>query len=151
MESEHLIGYTIRALSNLFRRQLMNHQPPPDDKPCSETAGMIMGYLCEHVGAPLCQHDIEQVFCIRRSTASRFLISLEHEHLIERVSAPNDARRKIIVPTEKALAIHASFVSYRDALEEQMSRGISREELDAFLATAQKIQANLAEQPQQKE
>ena len=71
MESEHLIGYTIRALSNLFRRQLMSHQPP-DGKPCSETAGMIMGYLCEHVGDQLCQHDIEQVFCIRRSTASRF-------------------------------------------------------------------------------
>lgn len=85
MESEHLIGYTIRALSNLFRRQLMSHQPP-GGKPCSETAGMIMGYLCEHVGDQLCQHDIEQVFCIRRSTASRFLIALEKEEMIERVS-----------------------------------------------------------------
>lgn len=150
MESEHLIGYTIRALSNLLRRQLMNHQPP-DGRPCSETAGMIMGYLCEHIVDQLCQHDIEQVFCIRRSTASRFLIALEKEEMIERVSAPNDARRKIIVPTEKALAIHARFITYRDALEAQMTQGISREELDAFLATAQKIQANLAELPQQKE
>ena len=150
MESEHLIGYTIRALSNLFRRQLMSHQPP-DGKPCSETAGMIMGYLCEHVGNQLCQHDIEQVFCIRRSTASRFLIALEKEEMIERVSAPNDARRKIIVPTEKALAIHAQFIAQRDALEAQITRGIPREEVEAFLATAKKIQANLAELPQQKE
>lgn len=84
MESEHLIGYTIRALSNLFRRQLVSHQPL-GGKPCSESAGMIMGYLCEHVGDQLCQHDIEQVFCIRRSTASRFLIALEKEEMIERV------------------------------------------------------------------
>ena len=143
MESEHSIGYTIRALSNLLRRQLISHQPP-EGKPCSETAGMIMGYLCEHVGDPLCQHDIEQVFSIRRSTASRFLIALEQENMIERMSAPNDARRKIIVPTEKARAIHAQFVTYRDALEAQMTQDISREELDAFLATAKKIQANLA-------
>lgn len=46
---------------------------------------MIMGYLCEHVDDQLCQHDIEQVFCIRRSTASRFLIALEKEEMIERV------------------------------------------------------------------
>ena len=48
MESEHLIGYTIRALSNLFRRQLMSHQPP-GGKPCSETAGMIKEELIERV------------------------------------------------------------------------------------------------------
>ena len=93
----------------------------------------------------------EQVFCIRRSTASRFLIALEKEEMIERVSAPNDARRKIIVPTEKALAIHAQFIAQRDALEAQITRGIPREEVDAFLATAKRIQANLAELPQQKE
>lgn len=100
---------------------------------------MIMGYLCEHVDDQLCQHDIEQVFCIRRSTASRFLIALEKEEMIERVSAPNDARRKIIVPTEKALAIHVQFISQRDALEAQITRGIPREEVEAFLAAAKKF------------
>lgn len=148
MDSEHLIGFTIRTLSNLLRRQLMNHQPP-DGIPCSETAGLIMGYLCDHAGAQLCQHDIEQVFCIRRSTASRFLIALEREHMIERVGSPDDGRRKIIVPTDKALAIHAQFIACRDAMEAHMTQGIPKEELDAFLATARKIEANLAKQPQQ--
>lgn len=150
MESEHLIGFTIRTLSNLLRRQMMNHQPP-DGRPCSETAGLIIGYLCDHADAQLCQHDIEQVFCIRRSTASRFLIALEQDQLIERKQAPDDGRRKIIVPTQKALAIHAQFIAHRDAMEARMSRGISEEELHAFLETARKIEANLAQEPQQKE
>lgn len=151
MESDRLIGFTIRTLSNLLRRQLMNQQPPPDGRACSETAGLIMGYLCDHADAQLCQHDIEQVFCIRRSTASRFLIALEQDQLIERKQAPDDGRRKIIVPTQKALAIHAQFIAHRDAMEARMSRGISEEELHAFLETARKIEANLAQEPQQKE
>ena len=146
MESEHLIGYTIRALSDLFRRQLVSHQPP-GGKPCSETAGMIMGYLCEHVDDQLCQHDIEQVFCIRRSTASRFLIALEKEEMIERVSAPNDARRKIIVPTEKALAVHFSARCARSPDHP----GHPPRRSGSVSCGRKKIQANLAELPQQKE
>lgn len=144
MEPRDSIGCTIRTLSNLLRRKFMSAHPPQKGPLGSETAGMIMGYLCDHADKQLCQHDVEQVFCIRRSTASRLFTALERDGMVERRGIPGDGRRKLLVPTAKALAIHAEFVVYQDALESCMAEGISQEELQAFLQTARKIEANLS-------
>lgn len=143
MDVQNSVGFTIRTLSNLLRRKLFC-PAQPQDRHCSETAGLIMCYLCEHSNDELCQHDIEQVFCIRRSTASRFLTLLEEDGLIERRSAPKDARRKLIVPTQKALSIHAQILQRREELEACITRGVSQEELHIFLKVARKIEANLS-------
>lgn len=144
MEPRDSIGCTIRTLSNLLRRRFISEHPPREGPLGSETAGMIMGYLCDNVEKQLCQHDVEQVFCIRRSTASRLFTALERDGLVERRSIPGDGRRKLLVPTPKALAIHAQIVAYQMDLEARMSAGISPEELQAFLQTARKIEANLS-------
>lgn len=143
MNAQESIGFTIRTLSNLLRRKFTC---PVDghDRHCSQTSGLIMCYLCEYTEDELCQHDVEQAFCIRRSTASRFLAMLEEDGLIERRCAPNDARRKLIVPTQKARSIHAQILKRREALEACMTEGLSQEELQTFLTIARKIEANLS-------
>ena len=144
MAPQESVGLTIRTLSNLMRRQFMRHQPPPEHRHCSDAGGFIMEFLCNNPDQKLCQHDISQIFCIRRSTASRILAALEQDGLIERVSAPEDARRKLLIPTAKALDIHTEVAANQDAIEARMREGIPPEELRAFLATARKIEANLA-------
>ena len=102
MAPQESVGLTIRTLSNLMRRQFMRHQPPPEHRHCSDAGGFIMEFLCNNPDQKLCQHDISQIFCIRRSTASRTLAALEQDGLIGRVSAPEDGRRKLLIPTAKA-------------------------------------------------
>ena len=143
MDVQNSVGLTIRTLSNLLRRKFVC-PAQPRDRHCSETSGLIMCYLCEHSNDALCQHDVEQAFCIRRSTASRFLTMLEEDGLIERRSAPNDARRKLIVPTQKALSIHAQILRRREELEACITQDISPEELRIFLEVARKIETNLS-------
>lgn len=144
MDLQNSVGLTIRTLSNLLRRKFVC-PAQTHDRHCSETSGLIMCYLCEHLNEVLCQHDIEKIFCIRRSTASRFLSILEEDGLIARHNAPQDARRKLIVPTQKALSIHAKILRRREELETCMTQNISDEELRIFLDVARKIQANLSQ------
>lgn len=143
MDIQNSVGFTIRTLSNLLRRKFVC-QSNPRDRHCSEVSGLIMCYLCEHSDEELCQHNIEQAFCIRRSTASRFLTMLEEDGLLERYSAPRDARCKLIVPTKKALSIHSQIVQWREELEACITQDISPEELRVFLEVARKIEANLS-------
>src|SRR5699024_6414405 len=94
-------------MSNLLRRKMMELYPPPEDRNgITETECLIMGFLCDHPDRELYQRDVEEVFCIRRSTASRFLQNLEKDGMLTRQSVPQDARLKKLVPTEKAIAIH---------------------------------------------
>lgn len=146
MNTQSSIGSAIRTLSNLLRRQFACPATKPDEhhRHCSQTSGLIMCYLCERPKEELCQHDVEQAFCIRRSTASRFLTMLEEDGLIERQSSPRDARRKLIVPTQKALSIHAKILKRREEMESRITEGLSEGEIKTFLTIAHKIETNLS-------
>ena len=124
----------------------MELTPPPSDRHgITETEGLIMGFLCDHPERDLYQRDVEEVFCIRRSTASRFLQNLEKDSMLTRQSVPQDARLKKLVPTEKAIAIHEDIAEKFQIAEALMTAGLTEEELAQFIATARKIQRNLLE------
>ena len=144
MERQNTIGFTITTLSNLLRRKMFQLAPPPPEREgITAMSGQIMGYLCEHAGTDIYQKDVEEVFCIRRSTASQFLKGLERSGLLLRQPVLRDARLKLLVPTPKALALHQQFNQAAQQMEALLTQGISQEELDTFLAVAHKIQRNL--------
>ena len=144
-DRQNSIGFTIRRMSNLLRRKMAELAPPPEDRDGMTDMGCeIMEFLCEHVDRELFQRDVEEVFCIRRSTASRFLQKLERDGLLLRQSVARDARLKKLVPTERALALHSEVGAKSQVAESLMARDLTPEELARFLATAKKIQENLA-------
>lgn len=146
MERQNSISFMIRTLSNLHRRKVFEvASPPRGEDAFTETEGLIMGYLCDHRGETLFQRDVEAVFCIRRSTASRFLKHLERDGMLLRQSVPQDARLKKLVLTDKALGIHMEIEAKTRGMEQRMTEGITEEELSAFFAVARKIQRNLSE------
>ena len=122
----------------------MELSPPSDERHGStETECLIMGFLCDYPDRALYQRDVEEAFCIRRSTASRFLQNLERDGMLVRQSVPQDARLKKLIPTEKALAVHADIAEKFQIAEKLMTAGLAVEELEQFIATARKIQRNL--------
>lgn len=146
MQRQNSVGFAIRSLSNLLRRKMMELTPPPSDRHgITETEGLIMGFLCDHPERELYQRDVEEVFCIRRSTASRFLQNLERDGMLVRRSVPRDARLKKLIPTEKALAVHACIAEKFQIAEKLMTAGLTEGEVEQFIATARKIQHNLLE------
>lgn len=144
MRQEHHVGYEIKALSNLLRRKVMETTPEtPEGDEFTEMQAKILGFLCHNQDQEVCQKDIEEAFYIRRSTASRLLKRLESEGYIERKAVSRDARLKQVTTTPKADALLQEVTKRIDYVERTLTRGLSQQELDQFLATVEKLKQNL--------
>lgn len=107
------------------------------------THGWVIRYLYENKDNDIFQRDIEKTFGVRRSTVTSMLQIMEKNGLITRGSVPYDSRLKKITPTEKALELHRQISYEIDAIEAELSAGLSEEEIASFIATIEKIKKNL--------
>lgn len=144
MRQEHHVGYEIKALSNLLRRKVMETTTgSPEGDDFTEMQAKILRFLCHNRDQEICQKDIEEAFYIRRSTASRLLKRLEAEGFIVRRSVPRDARLKQVTTTPKADALLQEITERISSVEQTLTRGVSQQELEQFLATVEKLKQNL--------
>ena len=143
MRRERHIGYEIKALSNLMRRKVWEQSGMPECDEFTEMQGMLLGFLCRNRDQEIFQKTLEEVFSIRRSTASRLLKQMEAEGLILRLPVSRDARLKRVTTTPKADALCQQVMERIDNVEAALTRGLTREEIDQFLATVEKLKRNL--------
>ena len=94
MHGEKDIGFEIRTLSNLIRRDVERNIANMDPKPNGRIHGWAINYFYENRDRDIFQKDFEEKFSIRRSTASNMLKLMEKDGYIKRVSVENDARLK---------------------------------------------------------
>ena len=72
IDRQNSISFTIRGLSNLLRRKMMEVAPPPEDRHgTTETEGQIMGFLCDHPDRALYQRDVEEACLLYTSPVRR--------------------------------------------------------------------------------
>ena len=145
MEAPRHIGREIKALNNQIKRVMdsrLGQFAPNDDGPTG-VQGMIIGYLYYRRDPDVYQRDVEAEFHIRRSTATGILQLLEKKGVIERLPVPSDARLKKLVLTPKALAVHEQIAKEIEAMEAQLVRGLTPEEVDAFFNTIKKMRRNI--------
>ena len=106
----------------------------------------IMYYILGKCGdGPVFQRDVESAFRFSRSTATGILQLMEKNGLIRRESVAGDARLKNLVPTEKAAHLVAQIGESLQRMEQQLTYGLSDEQLSQFLETAALMSANLDE------
>ena len=145
MRRERHIGYEIKALSNLMRRKMWEQAGRPDCDEFTEMQGMLLGFLCRNRDQEIFQKTLEEVFSIRRSTASRLLKNMEAEGLIVRLPVSRDARLKRVMITPKAEALNQQAAVRIQHVEAALTRGLTQAELDQFMATVEKLKHNLTE------
>lgn len=143
MRQEHHVGYEIKALANLLRRKVLETAGTPEGDDFTEMQAKILGFLCHNQDQEVYQKDIEEAFYIRRSTASRLLKRLEADGFILRQPVSWDARLKRVTTTPKAEALHQEIMERIASVERTLTRDISQQELDQFLATVEKLKRNL--------
>lgn len=151
MQHERYVGFEIKALSNLLRRRLWSSADHHPQGMLTEIEGVLIGYLCHNPNRELYQKDLERALCIRSSTASRLLTRLEAQGLIHRSMGAKDARMKQITPTPMAQALNEEAERRIAATEAALTQGLSAEEIDQFLATAEKLKRNLLREPAARE
>lgn len=143
MESSK-VGFEIRTLSNLLKRKIHEEYPAPEEERLTDMQGEIIDFLFEHRNVrDVYQKDVEMRFSIRRSTASRFLQSLEQKGFINRVPVPEDARLKKLILTPKAVTGHNGIKEKIKVIENQATKGLTQEELSSFFSIIDKIKSNL--------
>lgn len=137
------VGFQIRIVSNLIRREIDNSITDKFNTNITRIQGWIIDYINKNKDKDIFQKDIEEEFSIRRSTATIILKSMEKNNLITRNSVNYDARLRKIELTEKAIDINKNFRNIIDEFEEKIIQGLSKEELDTFFDILEKIKMNL--------
>ncbi len=137
------IGFEISHCSRLIRRYMDANALKSYIDEMTGTHGWALGYFYQNRDRDVFQKDFEKEFDIRRSTASSILSLMEKNGLIERKSVPNDARLKKIVLTQKALELHQKVDAAFCKMEEDISEGISADEMDTLFKIIEKINSNI--------
>lgn len=144
MGRKRSIGYSIKTLSNIMERRVANIKLIADTDRLTGMHSWIIGYLYEYRNKKdIFQRDLEEQFTIRRSTATGILQLMERNGLIQRETVDFDARLKKVILTPKAIAIHEEVMAEFKKIEEELSNGISDEELDVFFSVIEKIKKNM--------
>ena len=143
MNQHKHIGFEIKTLSNLIKRQFDQSSNKKEIDNLTGTNGWVIGYLANNQHRDVFQKDLELEFSIRRSTASKILQLMEKKGFIKREAVEYDARLKKLVLTEKALEVHAIAQQGINQLEEKISKGLTNEEIETFFKIAEKIKKNL--------
>lgn len=108
--------------------------------------GRIIGCIYDKSnieGKDIYQRDIEEIFAIRRSTATVMLQTLEKKGYIIKTSVKHDARLKKITLTEKAVAMQEELEPVFAAFEETAVRGIPVEKVENMLEVLEQIRKNI--------
>ena len=143
MENDVHIGIVIRCLNNKIGRTINSFSIKEFGDSTTPLQGWIIRYLYEHKDEDVFQRDLEARFSVRRSPMTSILQLMEKNGLITKEEVPSDKRLKKLILTPLAIEKQQSMKKCIDELEKTMRQGISQDELDAFIKTAEKIGFNL--------
>jgi DNA-binding MarR family transcriptional regulator len=103
----------------------------------------IINYIASKGNEDVFQRDIDQRFSLRRPTTTEILKLMERNGLVTKKSVENDLRLKKVVLTKKAKNIGQEFEVFLEDMENQMTNGITDEQMDVFFEVVEKMRLNL--------
>ena len=144
MYHQNDIGFQLHNLSNMLRRRMERSGALSRmDDNVSRNNGWIIGYLADHSEQDVFQKDLENAFCIRRSTVSKVIRLMEEKGFIQRQAVPYDARLKKIVLTDEGRTLHEIIKKEQQATEQLLRQSVTEEELETFFRVVEKFKKNI--------
>mgnify|MGYP002703443464 CR=1 FL=1 len=141
MPTDH-IGFQIRTLSNLISRKI-NQMVSEEEETLTAHQSWVLNYLTLNQDQDIMQRDIEKNFSIRRSTATHMLQLMEKNGYIQRISAPDDARMKKLIITEKGIKAHKRMKDRLHRFEDIFQSNISPENLQLLRRLLRQLEENI--------
>ena len=143
MSNTDLLGFRIRSLWQQIKRLMNRHLTENDGYGLTGMQFAIVSYIAkESVERDVFQKDLEQKFDIRKSTVTGILNTMERDGLLLRETVPYDARLRKMILTDKALQAKKNSEQVIDTVENQLSKGLTEEEIATFLTILEKISKN---------
>lgn len=140
--SNDRIGAEIGMLHNLLRRQMACMTEKSEN--ITGMQAMIVHHLIMYENqGDIFQKDLENVFQMRRSTATGILQLMEQHGIIRREPVEHDGRLKRLVLTEQARAMDKRIGERMEQMEQLLRQDITEDELKGWFAVCEKIRSNL--------
>lgn len=140
MEHNRHAARYIGKLSNKLRRKIDAFSSREN---FSGSQGKVLHFLLAQTN-DVFQKDIEEEYSLRPPTATVLLKKMEQNGLIYREAAENDARWKKIIVSEKALQYKDVVMADILNLEEELTQGISENDLNVFFSVVEKMLDNIS-------
>lgn len=137
-QEKHAARY-IGKLSNQIRRRIDSFSSRTN---FSGSQGKILHFVLAQK-SDVFQKDIEEEFSLRPSTATELLKKMEQNGLIYREALPEDARKKRVIVTDKALQYREIVMRDLLHLEEELTKDISKKDLEIFFQVLEKMLDNI--------
>ena len=143
MSNTDLLGFRIRSLWQQVNRLMNRHLTENDGYGLTGMQFAIVSFIAkESTERDVFQKDLEQKFDIRKSTVTGILNTMERDGLLLRETVPYDARLRKMILTDKALQAKKNSEQVIDTVENQLSKGLTEEEIATFLTILEKISKN---------
>ena len=143
MSNTDLLGFRIRSVWQQVKRLMNRHLTENDGYGLTGMQFAIVSYIAkESTERDVFQKDLEQKFDIRKSTVTGILNTMERDGLLLRETVPYDARLRKMILTDKALQAKKNSEQVIDTVENQLSKGLTEEEIATFLTILEKISKN---------
>ncbi len=139
LQDKHAARY-ISKLSNKLRRKIDAFSSRED---FSGSQGKVLHFLLAQSN-DVFQKDIEEEYSLRPSTATVLLKKMEKNGLIHREVSETDARWKKIIVSEKAMQYKDIVMADILNLEEELTKGISKNDLEVFFSVMEKMLDNMS-------
>ena len=141
---EKHIGKEIIVLSHLIKRRM---RAASESLGITDTQARVIQYISEESEKrEVFQKDIEDTFCVRRSSVTQIIQLLERDGIIIRESVERDARLKKLVLTEKGYQIEKVMKKQIQDMEVELKENISPQEKELLIDILYKIRKNIVEE-----
>ena len=141
---ERHLGKEIIALSNLIKRRM---RVASEALGITDTQARVIQYISEESEKrEVFQKDIEDTFCVRRSSVTQIIQLLERDGFIVRESVERDARLKKLVVTKKGYQIEKVMKKQIQDMEAELEENISPQEKEMLINILYKIRKNIVEE-----
>lgn len=127
---EKMMPKIMKVLNNISRCQAVyRRRMITDEGLCAHQYAFVLA-ICFKPGRS--QEELARELCLDKSTVARTLASLEKNGYITRDAKESDKRQYVVHPTEKMLGVYPSICQANEMWNEQIEKGITKEELDVF-------------------
>lgn len=125
-----------RKMFDISKKSKMSVPPSP-------LQAQILDYLIMNKEKQINQKQLEENLGVSKTTISNAMLSMEKNNMIKRIQSDKDARNKEIKLTKKSLEIFNEMSNMFEILDKEMTKGISKDELEMFSAIIEKIENNI--------
>lgn len=137
---EREIGFYLKKIFQMMEKNLNKDL---EDIDLTGMQAHVLIYLYKNRKNIINQRDIEREFELTNPTVNGILNRLENKRFIKRVVSLNDARNKEIMITDKSISLIAEMKKKAKNMENKMTSGITKEELDTFYQVIKKMFNNV--------